>query len=90
MRQVTLEDVGRQYSQAAEEPPGGHRPFCWPRSWNKTLSMVGSSRERFRNAFRDANRREFEAHIYALVKNRIATSIYVLDETGSWCLIRKA
>ncbi|MGB3117619.1 MAG: two-component system sensor histidine kinase CreC [Verrucomicrobiales bacterium] len=81
MRQITLEDVGRQYSQAAEEPLVDTAHLL-ASLLEQDIVDGRIHPERFRNAFHDANRREFEARIYALVKNRIATSIYVLDANG--------
>ena len=77
----TMDDVERQYSQAAEEPMVDVAHLL--------AALIEADLEdgvidpsRFREAFERAHRREFEARIYRLHKTELFTHVYVTDSQG--------
>lgn len=78
---TTLDDVERQYSQAAEEPMVDVAQI-FAALIEKDLVEDNIDVSGFREGFDLAHRREFEADIYNLRKTEVFTHVYITDAQG--------
>ncbi|MCB1203979.1 MAG: two-component system sensor histidine kinase CreC [Verrucomicrobiae bacterium] len=81
MRTIS-EDIGRQYSQASEEPLVDFA-HLFASLLERDVRDGKIDIARFRESFDAAYRREFLARIYQLEKSKIHTQVYIADENGT-------